>query len=904
MSLESIDEYIHKYPFLDAASEALNGDNIDWSPRDLVSDDETRSRAQERVVEMVTGEFQSPGDVKWGRTTELLSYPLARILVSLIDNNEVTTAYAAGEAQRVRQTLMDDIPPGSDSYFEVTEDHDLNFVSERTKGHLGDLGNTYDIDIDVRSAKSLFAEAPVRDFWNDASSDDRFTLLKTAFGLTEDASQNFTDTDWDSLSDDLANQPTVDLSTDYFTLPVADFLRFAPHFDGEEWGLTKQLVIDGTVVLSYTELIDFIANVVQYDIESSLPVAVSSSLADALDEEVAAIIDDLPDELIDNVDIRAHPLMVEEMLPRMYALRQEDRDQYPPLGAGETDIDLDTIREHYQRAEGVFEELGVVGDDLHTSWLGAHNHTGWYISGTLEDKQDAPEAWEENFPHWSRPSILPDDFDADTAGRSVYTTNTYSPRESHTKRFYRTDDDGNRLWMDEELDEIEPQKRLPDYDELGTYSLIVDIDLEDEWKARPLPDEYRDIVESRLRAWVGVFSQFLGGNEEDVFVVDSGGGAYVMTPPAATRELEKEFDGDDLSTINNEIQTRMRKLTTLIDDLITDLDDAPDDLFSADAVQNKNRQWKSVLSVHSSLDAVVHPLDPSDPSYEWLSFYELNDEHYDEAKDWASEFTSMEYRDQIDSLVKGLFQKDVYGESSGYNTYDGDDWVEILSNFLEQHEEEQKARQEAYEKFDFDGERSETGVTTNQYEVDAAIANVDLEKYLKSEGFVQKWDTDNRSDNTVSFSPAEWRNPSKEANSCFYSPSGGRDGSPTFTDRKEGWTAGIINIIAYAEGITGHPSETPTGEDWAKAVDALRERGEKIPVYLPDIEDEDHDYDRIGLQRIAKAALALGIADEDDIVERDGTHGSYTDIDNNEVYNETLEELEDQGINHGRQKRT
>jgi len=91
-----MDEQLVRYPFLSAAREAVQADGVDLA--DLVVDGEGRvvERAVDRVESAIeTGTVGAP---HLSERVELLSYPVARVLVSLVDDPGLTRRYAHAEA--------------------------------------------------------------------------------------------------------------------------------------------------------------------------------------------------------------------------------------------------------------------------------------------------------------------------------------------------------------------------------------------------------------------------------------------------------------------------------------------------------------------------------------------------------------------------------------------------------------------------------------------------------------------------------------------------------------------------------------------------------------------------------------------------------------------------------------
>lgn len=909
MSTEEIKDYHVSHPWLSSSEEiveqlGLGIDEMDKKPvKAMALYSISRSVGIELDEKLDESEFCiNPREV--GDTEKLVSYPLSRILISLLGGEKLVRKFSEYYAEKAVSSLREYKPKNCENPFEPRED--LVFVDSPI--HFGVIDENFNLELERIKGAEVLASSSPSDDWKTMKINERKQFLVDGYDISEDEIPD-SSVKYDDLETVISKVPSrifddMFRDVDYYSVSVSSCLDNLPEDTIEELEVSTVLVSEDKAVLEYDELLELIRLLVKSEVGRDLPMDFSTEMREKFEKLLSILIKILPEELSNVRDVNSFDLLDQNKLQSQIPVEKENTSKYPTLESKKEEINIEKVREHYKNAKKVYVALGVIDGQFHTNWLGSKQHSGWYVNEKLDSRSQNPTAWDEGFPNASRPSILPDDFNADEAGRAVYTTNSYSPRESYTTRYYKIED-GEQIWMDEYLEDMEEKTRLPDYGELGAYSLIVDIDLEDDWKSRPLPDKYKEIVESRLNAWIGAFSEILGGNvTEDIFVVDSGGGAYVMTPPAVTLPIYEEFDEEERDIINNEINNRMRTLTGILDEIITSLDEAPDELFSGDVVQNKNRQWKTLLSIHSSLNTVVHPIDPKNPSYDSVSFEDITDKHYERAFNWSKQFTKVEYSKYIQEFVESIFHSDIFeSEDNPHTIVEGDDWKEILKNFVKKQKEQQKRHKKARELIqNQDGSIENVGVTTQKEKVDAAIASVDLKKYLK-QNHVQEWDTDNRSDDTTSFSPRTWRNPSKDANSCFYSPDGGRDGSPIFRDRKEGWTAGIIDLIAYDEKITDSPSETPTGKDWWEAVNALRERGEDIPILLPDITSEDNPSDKIGKDKLAEAALALETATEDQIEEKEGKYGKYKEITDPDAYNRTLGELEERNIKHGRQRR-
>jgi DNA primase large subunit len=92
-----------RYPFLDDARRAVGEANFDL--HSLADDERVRERATERVERAL--DDGTVGDPSRTTRVELLSYPLARVLVSLVDEHVLTRKYARAEATTAHERFSD-----------------------------------------------------------------------------------------------------------------------------------------------------------------------------------------------------------------------------------------------------------------------------------------------------------------------------------------------------------------------------------------------------------------------------------------------------------------------------------------------------------------------------------------------------------------------------------------------------------------------------------------------------------------------------------------------------------------------------------------------------------------------------------------------------------------------------
>jgi DNA primase large subunit len=165
-----------RYPFFTAAREAVQSSGVTLAR--LVEDD---APAVERGVERVerallSGTVAPETPEAWEPRDELLSYPVARILVSLLDSRAAVRKYAAAEATTARERFTEDF---------AADDGDLRSVAPRRVA-LEDLLAEFDLADAVRPVDA----GPAREAYEvdlapylrlmDAEWGDRWRLVNRA----------------------------------------------------------------------------------------------------------------------------------------------------------------------------------------------------------------------------------------------------------------------------------------------------------------------------------------------------------------------------------------------------------------------------------------------------------------------------------------------------------------------------------------------------------------------------------------------------------------------------------------------------------------------------------------------------------------------------------------------------
>ncbi|TKX75967.1 DNA primase [Halorubrum sp. GN11_10-6_MGM] len=242
-----------KYPFFASAREAVAEAAVSL-PELVAADAPAVERARERVerallegtVASESGAF--PGESAYDAQAELLSYPIARILVSLLDSDPAIEKYAAAEAATAMERVRRDL----------ATDDELRSVSSATVA-LDDLLAEFDLAAAVRPD----ATAPA------GSRASRGTGSGTAGGG--------------------AAGTTSGRDPDHYRIDVGPYLRLTSPEWGESWRLVNRALADGAVRVSREELLAALEAAVEERVAEGLPfeLAADEGIAEALESRVA-----------------------------------------------------------------------------------------------------------------------------------------------------------------------------------------------------------------------------------------------------------------------------------------------------------------------------------------------------------------------------------------------------------------------------------------------------------------------------------------------------------------------------------------------------------------------------------------------------------------------------------------
>lgn len=292
--MTDIDNYHATHTWLSTASTAVDGrDTSEMWERDGVL-----QRAVERVVTAVNDRKVARPVTEFDERVELLSYPAARIIVSIIDDSKVLKRYARGEAKLARNLVA--TPTG------------LSMVDA-----LADFGVT----LEQKPSATPFGRSYTADWMESAERDDIVSVMTKHSFLDEDEARVFAAEVAESSATDafdlLIDHPASTFSAEKLAIPVADFARLAANVD--DLKLAHQDVEDGLVFLCDEEdasllLEEAVYQRVAENLPLDAPEEVTSRFEDAAALAEMRIDDDAFEIDIDRVDEGIFPPVMKELI--------------------------------------------------------------------------------------------------------------------------------------------------------------------------------------------------------------------------------------------------------------------------------------------------------------------------------------------------------------------------------------------------------------------------------------------------------------------------------------------------------------------------------------------------------------------------------------------------------------
>jgi hypothetical protein len=532
------------------------------------------------------------------------------------------------------------------------------------------------------------------------------------------------------------------------------------------------------------------------------------------------------------------------------------------------------IQTYYEQIKPALEPLGKVLDNP-TGLV--YDKQGWYRTRENDNVDEINNGFEKK----RRMQTIHRDFDhaVTQVDRSLYVLTSYKSPNSMTTWTAATRNGTGYQYES-------GKSPTPDTADLRAVGAWGDIDLADELKPKRgnLAESTRAIAEEALQAYADEFATLYGGYDA-IFMLDSVGGAYIFGAPSVTLPIADLFADDPEARrwTFQEFIDRSNSWLRDAEERVNNCVSGARRVIDPDWANNKNRQYKAPLSLHSDHAAVVTPIDPRAVSYSVTPIEDVDAELLEEVRSWSDAVTSVEYTSRITSVIASLWPN--YIE-------DANSWQEALRVWVEDKREQKRRREQRRleaekRRQDLSKSLEDAQLTTDRSLVDAAIERIDVRELAKEVADI--WHGEK--------TPPRFGPPWHESHNSGQSTFADRD---KFHDTGDGLNGNAAVLVALADGISD--DDELTGAEFPQAIEALRDRGYSIPVWVPEVGTDRPDgteYDQTPLWVLRKAAVVLGICEPDDFVEQEAPSGTYLDFPDTDTRISVLEALDERGIDHG-----
>jgi len=359
-----IEPYLVKYPFLNQAKEVV--EQFDQS---RIFADPVIERAKDRIVNGINNGVTGPipnnntGDILnkeefEDHEIELLSYPTARILVSLIGDFRIINQYSRAEASTaIKRMIVYDFKQEqtSDSSEEILE-IEKETASQFTIS-IEDILEEYSIHAEETTQKQEFHRTFTSEAVTEFTESEIESISKEVFDINGDKidelNENPTNTELYQWFNSNTHKKTI--NTQLYKITIDSYLQASSSLNNDYWRLKNRGLKNGNVVITRGELEALIKEVIFNHISEKLPLEIPEEIKEELQEHVPKIEEQIDDSNfsyeIDRVEEGLFPPVIKKMIA-----------DFPTQLKHEQKVTLAAFCVHIgMNVEEILEFLGVKG---------------------------------------------------------------------------------------------------------------------------------------------------------------------------------------------------------------------------------------------------------------------------------------------------------------------------------------------------------------------------------------------------------------------------------------------------------------------------------------------------------------------------------------------------------------
>lgn len=295
-------DYLGKFPFTEDAREAVGED---FEIEDAFNND-VLTRAIERVRNGVDNKNTQPEE-DTPAEINLLSYPVARILVSLLEDSRIMSRYAEAEAKTAIKYVRESNGGGQQKFSE--------FMTKSTLD-VEDLCEEFNIPTEPIEQEEIAGELGEEAF--ETLSTEERELLIEQFNIS--ASNVDVDDDPKEVLTYISKRTALSSTDPMYRIPVESYVQASSKLEGTQNSLSNMPLKNGYVYISKEVLLSVLERLIYATIMDGLPITVPDEIADSIQvQDAVDIIRHTIDEQyftfeIDEVNENKFPPCMEALL--------------------------------------------------------------------------------------------------------------------------------------------------------------------------------------------------------------------------------------------------------------------------------------------------------------------------------------------------------------------------------------------------------------------------------------------------------------------------------------------------------------------------------------------------------------------------------------------------------------
>lgn len=306
MSMSSFEEKKYKkFTFTDESREYIKNN---YTIEDMLKNEQVIERSIKRIEKGVK-EGSTSSNTNINSKIEILSYPLARIIVSILDDYRIISEYSKAEAQNFINNIENS---KRKNVIKIISGHiDMKYSEEKLLENLDKtiLGNT-----DISELKSSLkeqdlisvSEEKVESF---SEKQDIYKFLKKHINSENNINVNY------SLPEDRDLDKDI-LNSNIYKVNVIEYLKKTSSLNSSKWSITNKGLDNGKVILEEKNMKLLMKSLLKEDIQKDLPYKnIDESIYNEIKEK----------NIIDRLKERIPESNFE------YEINEIDEDLFPPV---------------------------------------------------------------------------------------------------------------------------------------------------------------------------------------------------------------------------------------------------------------------------------------------------------------------------------------------------------------------------------------------------------------------------------------------------------------------------------------------------------------------------------------------------------------------------------------------